>query len=69
MTKSDATTVRDLSLEAITKLNAALILCKERGGPAQFEDMRRAVAHSMGHILSGILAPIYAEHPDLDHLK
>ena len=69
MTKSDATMVRDLSLGAITKLSSALLVCKERGSEAEFERMRRAVANSMGYINSGILTPIYAEYPDLDHLK
>jgi len=69
VTKSDAETVRDLSIEAITKLSSALLVCKERGSPAEFEQMRRAVAHAMGYINSGILTPIYAEYPELDHLK
>ena len=69
VTKSDATTVRDLSLEAISKLSSALLVCKERGSQAEFERMRTAVAHAMGYINSGILTPIYAEFSDLDHLK
>jgi len=69
VTKSDATIVRDFSLEAITKLSSALIVCQERGSKTDFERMRLAVAHAMGHISSGILTPIYAEYPDLDHLK
>jgi len=61
--------VRNLSLEAIAKLSAALIVCQERGEFVEFERMRAAVAHAMGHINSGILTPIYTAHPDLDHLR
>jgi hypothetical protein len=67
--KSDAKAVRDLSLKAITDLTAALAVCKERGSQAEFDDMRKAVGHSIGHIESGILSVIYAEYPDLDDLK
>jgi len=67
--KSDAKAVRDLSLKAITDLTAALAVCKERGSQAEFDDMRKAVGHSIGHIESGILSAIYAEYPDLDDLK
>jgi hypothetical protein len=66
--KSDAKAVRDLSLKAITDLTAALAVCKERGSQAEFDNMRRAVGHSIGHIESGILCAIYAEYPDLDDL-
>ena len=69
MEKSDAKAVRDLSLKAITDLTAALAVCKERGSQAEFDDMRKAVGHSIGHIESGILSAIYAEYPDLDDLK
>jgi phosphoenolpyruvate-protein kinase (PTS system EI component) len=69
LTKSDAKAVRDLSIEAITKLTTALDLCKERGSQAEFEQARRADAHSIGHIHSEILSAIYAEYPELDHLK
>jgi hypothetical protein len=61
--------VRGLSLEAITRLSSALRVCKERGSRAEFEQVRRAVANAMGYINSGILTPIYAEYPELDHLK
>jgi len=67
--KSDAKTVRDLSLKAIADLTTALAVCKERGSEAEFDNMRRAVGHSIGHIESGILSTIYAEYPDLDDLK
>ena len=69
MEKSDAKAVRDLSLKAIADLTATLAVCKERGSQAEFDNMRKAVGHAIGHIESGILSTIYAEYPDLDDLK
>jgi hypothetical protein len=57
--------VSDLMLDYNSRLNASLILVRDRGSPEQFVSYRRAVAKIMTDMLLDIMNPLYARHPNL----
>jgi Zn-dependent membrane protease YugP len=57
--------VSNLMLEIGAKLDASVLLVEERCIPAELDAYRKAVGQLMGAMLTGVMNPLYARHPDL----
>lgn len=60
---------RDAALRAIVELSRVLVVNQNQSEPAEFDRLRQAVGSAIAQIERDILAPIYAEYPDLDDLR
>lgn len=69
MDRACAREVRDLALSAVKELNRALLAARGRCSAVVYERLRRATGMSIGRIQMEVLEPIYALHPELDHIN
>ena len=67
MQKDFAVRARDLTLEALRKLQAVAVLEADWGSP-DMQDLRRALGIFIGSIDVEILCAIYRHFPELDDL-
>jgi hypothetical protein len=65
MKKEIARHVSSLMLECGAKLDSSVELVVANGSEEEAMRYRRAVGKIMGEMLTEIMNPIYAEHPDL----
>lgn len=57
--------VSDLMIEYAHRLNASIVLVRDRGSPEEFHVYREAVAKIMTDMLLEIMNPLYARHRNL----
>lgn len=67
--KHDATEMRDHGLRAIEELSRLLNVALDKCSSEQYEQIRKGVGLSIGRIQLEVLDVIYAEYPELNHLK
>jgi len=57
--------VSDLMVEFSHRLNASLVLVRDRGSRDEFHVYRDAVAKILTDMLLDVMNPLYARHPNL----
>lgn len=65
MTKSTAQAISDIMISASHQLTGTLALVEAGEAPDVVERHREALSRILFEILTGVLNPIYAEHPEL----
>ena len=68
MKRSDAEAIKDLTLQAISDLTRILLVSKDSCTEEEFQDLKKAVGSSIGHIEIDILSKIYSQYPELDDI-
>lgn len=61
--------VSQLMLECSAKLDATVVLIKERCSTEEFETYRKAVGKILGYMLLEVMNPLYEKHPTLKPKK
>jgi len=69
MKKQDATEMKQHGLRAIEELSDLLNIAVDGCSGEEYERIKRGVGLSIGRIQTELLDVIYAEYPELDHLK
>lgn len=69
MNKDDAIELRDHGLRAIEELALLLNIACERCSEDERERIKRGVGLSIGRIDVDLLAVIYEQYPEIDHLR
>lgn len=67
--KQCATEIRELALKAISELTRTLNVSQDRCSKEIYEQIKKGVGLSIGHIQTELLDVIYAVYPELDDLK
>jgi hypothetical protein len=67
--RGSAEKIRDLSLQAVSRLSEVLSLSRSGCSEQEYERFRKGVGLAIGQIQAEILDPIYSQYPDLNHLK
>lgn len=63
--KDVAMEVSRLMLDLGARLDASVVLVKERCSAAEFEAYREAIGKIMAGVLFDVMNPLYQKHPDL----
>jgi hypothetical protein len=69
MDRELAVAIKDHGLKAVVELGLALKCCFKRCSPEEYAILKRAIGLSIGRINLELLDVVYAQYPDLDHLK
>jgi hypothetical protein len=67
--KACAVDVKTHAMEAIRELTSALAFCKDCCSPQAYDQIREGVGRSIMGVHDGLLAPIFKEYPELNHLR
>lgn len=67
--KQCATEIREHALKAIAELTRALNVGQNRCSQEVYEQIKKGVGISIGHIQTELLDVIYVAYPDLDDLR
>jgi hypothetical protein len=65
MDHATALRVRDIMLDASTKVNQSIQIVMDNCDESEFRSYRLAAGQLMGSIYLDILTPLFADHPDL----
>jgi hypothetical protein len=68
MKREDAIALKEHGVRAIEELSVLLNIAFERCSPEEREQIKRGVGLSIGRIYGDLLAIIYKQYPEIDHL-